>query len=99
MNLNQLHDYLNTQQSPGERKTKMTEESKLLTALRQPGINKSLGEMTEGLFSDKKHPFDYVYGLTIGAGLTRCECGLWGDVEDLIKDGVSIPCPHGIPAK
>lgn len=70
------------------------EEAKFLAALRQPGASKPLQEMAEGLFQKKDYPLDYAYGLTIGAGLIRCECGLWGDIDDLTNDDNIPMCPH-----
>jgi len=69
-----------------------TEEKQFLRDLRQSG--QSLRSMAAGKFTDKKYPFEYAYGLTIGAGLTRCKCGEWGKVEDLERDGVLLPCRH-----
>lgn len=70
------------------------EETQFLAALRRPGASKPLQEMVEGLFQLKSYPLDYALGLTIGAGLIRCECGLWGDVDDLTENNIPIPCPH-----
>ena len=75
------------------------EETIFLDSLRKPGLRKSLDQMAAGLFADQKYPLDYAYGLIIGAGLTRCECGLWGERDELIKDSVPIPCPHDVEAE
>lgn len=45
-------------------------------------------------FSDKRYPYDYACGLVIGAGLTRCECGTWGKIKYLERNGIPAPCPH-----
>jgi len=68
------------------------EEKQFLRDLRQS--SQSLRSMVAGKFTDKKYPLEYAYGLTIGAGLTRCKCGEWSKVEDLERDGVLLPCHH-----
>jgi len=69
-------------------------DCKFIIELRKPGANQPLQVVAKGRFLDKEYPFDYAYGLMVGAGLTRCECGLWGNVEDLTENHKPIPCPH-----
>lgn len=54
----------------------------------------SLQDAIKGRFEYTQHPLDFAYGVIIGARITRCECGKWGDVEDLAPDGPPLPCPH-----
>lgn len=71
----------------------ITEEKVFLNDLRQS--NQPLQVIAAGRFIDKQHPLDYAYGLMIGAALTRCECGIWGKIEDLqSEDGVPLACSH-----
>ena len=70
----------------------ITQEKQFLEELRQSTL--PLQVVAYGKFTDKQYPLDYAYGLMIGAGLTRCECGIWGNIDDLKKDGLPIPCPH-----
>lgn len=72
----------------------ITAEQEFLNELRKPDANQPLQVIAEGRFPNKQYPLDYAYGLTIGGGLARCECGLWGNVEDLTEGGEPIPCPH-----
>jgi len=72
--------------------TDIKEEKQFICDLRES--HEPLQTVAAGRFEDKQYPLDYAYGLMLGAGLTRCECGVWGDVEDLLIDRVPIPCPH-----
>jgi hypothetical protein len=70
----------------------ITEEEEFITDLQNS--SQPLQVVAAGKFVDKAYPLDYAYGLMIGAGKTRCECGKWGDVKELQIDGQPIPCPH-----
>lgn len=48
----------------------------------------------KGRFEFTNYPLDFAYGVIVGAGVTRCECGKWGDVDELTEDGRPLPCPH-----